>query len=118
MTDPLSTVCKTCKDTHRMTLGEREVPCTHCPRPCEECRGLYQGVRLGAYCQATPCPCGCHKRRSGSDLPAGWQPVRQAYRKGDRIVTLGVPTSEAHNCDAMGCGSMYHVVAIARVIHE
>ena len=52
--------CSTCSDTHRMALEEREVPCTSCPRPCEECRGLYQGVRIGAYCETTPCGCRCH----------------------------------------------------------
>lgn len=54
-------VCGTCADSHRMTLGERTVPCTFCPRPCEECRAFYQGARLGAYCETTPCLCRCHK---------------------------------------------------------
>lgn len=56
-------VCSRCSDSHRMDLGDREVPCTFCPRPCEDCRSLYQGVRLGAYCETTPCPCGCHPRK-------------------------------------------------------
>jgi hypothetical protein len=60
VSDPTPVVCSTCSDSHRMTLGEREVPCTFCPRPCESCRSLYQGQRLGAYCEATPCLCACH----------------------------------------------------------
>lgn len=51
-------VCDTCDDTHRMTLGEREVMCTHCPTPCQRCRA--DGT--GAYCQHPRCPCTCHKR--------------------------------------------------------
>lgn len=48
--------CKTCNDTHRMPLGDREVMCSFCPRPCEKCRT--DGV--GPYCETTPCPCDCH----------------------------------------------------------
>jgi hypothetical protein len=54
MTKP---VCITCSDTHRMTLGEREVMCTRCPRPCQQCRRF----GYGPYCEVTPCACGCHK---------------------------------------------------------
>lgn len=55
-------VCKTCNDTHRMSFGEDrgEVPCTHCPSPCEKCRG---GRGKSAYCEHTPCACECHERR-------------------------------------------------------
>lgn len=56
----MKTGCSKCGDTHRMAFEDREVPCTFCPRPCKRCRGLYQGVRVGAYCETTPCPCGCH----------------------------------------------------------
>lgn len=45
--------CATCGDTHRMTLGDREVPCTRCPLPCGHCG-------FNAYCKTTPCPCACH----------------------------------------------------------
>lgn len=56
-TKPASPICNVCNDTHRMTLGEREVMCTHCPRPCERCR-----QHLGAFCEKTPCSCACHQR--------------------------------------------------------
>lgn len=56
---PSCVVCKQCNDTHKMWhhRQEREVPCTHCPRPCDKCR---HGGN-GAYCTTTPCPCACHK---------------------------------------------------------
>lgn len=47
--------CTTCGDTHTMTLGDRDVMCTHCPVPCDHCRDW-----PGAYCTTTPCPCRCH----------------------------------------------------------
>lgn len=49
------TTCATCDDSHRMTLGDRDVPCTHCPLPCLACK-----QPGGAYCAATPCGCACH----------------------------------------------------------
>lgn len=49
-------VCSTCNDTHRMPLVDREVMCTHCPTPCENCRA-------GPYCGKTPCTCECHRQR-------------------------------------------------------
>lgn len=56
----MSFVCETCSDTHSMTLhrnGEvREVMCTRCPHPCEECRE-------GPYCRVTPCSCACHAKK-------------------------------------------------------
>lgn len=58
----LGPVCSTCGDTHRMTLGDREVMCTRCPTPCEACRVRHRGSGAGAYCSATPCSCGCHAR--------------------------------------------------------
>lgn len=51
--------CEACNDTHRMRLGEREVPCTRCPTPCTLCR---DGV--SPYCANTPCSCSCHARKS------------------------------------------------------
>jgi hypothetical protein len=53
-------VCPRCNDSHLMELNEREVPCTLCPTPCDECRGR---VRKSAYCEETPCSCECHKER-------------------------------------------------------
>lgn len=50
-------VCAACKDTHRMELEDRTVPCTKCPTPCDACRG-----KLSAYCATTPCTCDCHRR--------------------------------------------------------
>jgi len=44
-----------------MYLGGRNVPCTYCPTPCQECRA---GGR-GAYCEHTPCDCDCHKDLKG-----------------------------------------------------
>lgn len=72
--------CTVCSDSHRMTLGERDVPCTFCPRPCEACRGFYQGVRLGAYCETTPCPCSCHEKPA---VPVSLTPeVERALKDG------------------------------------
>lgn len=51
-------VCDHCKDTHLMPMGDRYVPCTRCPTPCETCR---QAGR-GAFCEDTPCSCDCHKK--------------------------------------------------------
>lgn len=53
-------VCSTCNDTHRMSLGDREVMCTRCPTPCERCRQRTAGCGAGAYCAVTPCACPCH----------------------------------------------------------
>lgn len=52
--------CAHCNDTHRMSLGDREVPCTRCPRPCSLCCTKHGG----AYCRSAPCPCNCHKDKS------------------------------------------------------
>lgn len=49
-------VCAICDDTHRMALRDRDVPCTHCPSPCQVCRS--GGV--GAYCERPACRCSCH----------------------------------------------------------
>jgi hypothetical protein len=49
-------VCSTCNDTHLMPLGDDEVMCTRCPRPCQKCRVGGNG----AYCSTTPCACDCH----------------------------------------------------------
>jgi hypothetical protein len=49
-------VCSTCNDTHLMSLGDDEVMCTRCPRPCQKCRVGGNG----AYCSTTPCACDCH----------------------------------------------------------
>lgn len=52
-------VCTTCNDTHTMQLeNQGDVPCTHCPLPCQECR--FEGY--GAYCQTLPCDCVCHAK--------------------------------------------------------
>jgi hypothetical protein len=54
-------VCLACNDTHLMWLAslERDVPCTHCPVPCHQCR--LRGI--GAYCAKTPCVCSCHDKK-------------------------------------------------------
>lgn len=56
-------VCKTCNDTHRMTLSDgaeggdsRKVICTRCPVPCQRCRVGGNGP----YCESMPCACACH----------------------------------------------------------
>lgn len=49
------TTCSTCNDTHRMSLGDREVLCTRCPTPCWDCG------KGGPFCLSTPCPCWCHR---------------------------------------------------------
>jgi hypothetical protein len=51
-------VCKTCNDTHRMSLDGRWVMCTRCPLPCQRCR--FGGN--GPYCETTPCACDCHAK--------------------------------------------------------
>lgn len=59
---PRQFICEYCKDTHKMTWhddGEyetREVMCTRCPTPCNECGGK----PLGPFCVKTPCDCKCH----------------------------------------------------------
>ena len=67
-------VCDTCRDTHTMTLGEHEVPCTRCPVPCERCR-----VPLGAYCVNTPCGCACHPKAAAPHDPSERE-IQQAIR--------------------------------------
>jgi hypothetical protein len=57
-------VCKICNDTHRMEAPERLYPCTHCPVPCEKCRG-----GRSAYCATTPCACGCHRNIKPGNVP-------------------------------------------------
>lgn len=52
--------CSTCNDTHVMPLGDREVMCTRCPRPCERCGN-------GPFCATTPCGCSCHAPAGGDD---------------------------------------------------
>lgn len=48
-------------------------------------------------------------------VPKGFAPV-EAFADGKNIVILGEPdesdelTESSHNCDAMGCGSMDHVI--------
>jgi hypothetical protein len=49
-----------------MTLGDREVMCTHCPKPCEACRSRGPGVAGGPYCESTPCSCTCHDSAAGA----------------------------------------------------
>ena len=55
---PVRPVCSRCEDTHRVWSSAREQyeMCTSCPTPCQECRS-------GAYCQKTPCACGCHRKK-------------------------------------------------------
>lgn len=62
-----SPTCSSCGDTHRVTLGDREVMCTRCPVPCELCGGK----PIGPYCTSTPCSCACHaaKRPAPADEP-------------------------------------------------
>jgi hypothetical protein len=50
--------CLQCWDTHAMELGEKIVPCTFCPTPCQECRS----GGTGPYCEKTPCNCNCHQK--------------------------------------------------------
>lgn len=53
--------CTHCDDRHRMWHSrlERDVPCTHCPRPCPDCADR---DGRGAYCAKAPCACACHKK--------------------------------------------------------
>lgn len=59
------TVCSVCNDTHLMSVGERQAPCTRCPVPCEKCR-----VR-GAYCETPRCACACHASSAAADGEGG-----------------------------------------------
>lgn len=61
-------VCATCRDTHRMMLRDREVMCTRCPTPCEDCRERTRGFGAGPYCATTPCACACHVTRSSAPV--------------------------------------------------
>lgn len=56
---PMTPVCETCSDTHKMDLHGATVMCTRCPLPCQECR--QNGT--GPFCESTPCSCTCHKKR-------------------------------------------------------
>jgi hypothetical protein len=63
------TTCVICDDSHRMTLGDRDMPCTHCPLPCRACKRA-----SSAYCETTPCRCTCHaptKTQVTQDEPRG-----------------------------------------------
>jgi hypothetical protein len=53
-------ICSRCNDTHEVDWVESgvRVMCTSCPVPCQDCR---KGGN-GAYCESTPCDCGCHKK--------------------------------------------------------
>ena len=66
-------ICETCNDTHRMALGEREVPCTRCPVPCSACCGDAAGF-TSAYCATTPCPCPCLHDRVRDTKPGWFRP--------------------------------------------
>lgn len=72
-------VCMTCRDTHTMMLGDRDVMCTRCPTPCERCRSRTPGAGPGPYCATTPCACGCH----GSDYPRPPGPLHHARDQRD-----------------------------------
>jgi len=61
--------CSTCKDTHQMSVGERDVMCTRCPSPCMACGDA------GPFCTKTPCPCPCHAKK----------PFRVYFRAGGHI---------------------------------
>jgi hypothetical protein len=37
------------------------------------------------------------------------------WMKGDKLVITGCPKTEEHNCDAMGCGSLEHIILRAKV---
>lgn len=48
-----------------------------------------------------------------SRVPEGWfgLDVEGVYIKGDQLVVVGEPDEQIeHNCDAMGCGSLDHVL--------
>lgn len=48
-----------------------------------------------------------------SRVPEGWLglDVEGVYVKGNQLVVLGEPNEQIeHNCDAMGCGSLDHVL--------
>lgn len=126
-------VCSTCKDTHTMTLGDREVMCTRCPTPCEQCRQRDTGYGPGAYCATTPCGCACHKPtpRIGEpgDLLTG-KPI--AIEDSPKVGDPGVrdpdarcddykPGIPAGRCESDGhylCAGCEHRVPTREVWHE
>jgi hypothetical protein len=52
-------ICQMCNDTHIM--NDRGWACTHCPIPCQECRG---DRTSRAFCENTPCNCFCHSEEN------------------------------------------------------
>ncbi len=49
-------------------------------------------------------------------VPEGYEKM-DAYSNGKNLIILGVPRDDSdHNCDAMGCGTLDHVIAIIPLI--
>lgn len=75
--------CTTCDDSHRMEIGVRTVPCTHCPRPCRQCAS---SNGRGIYCEVAPCACSCHRGMPAPMVkPCQW---------------CGAETTNSHACNA------------------
>jgi hypothetical protein len=93
-------VCSVCNDTHRMELRDRDVMCTHCPTPCQDCRAGGNGP----YCETTPCSCSCHRERK-ADVEYNATSTALLWFH-ERMRTL------AHNLAAAGALCRAHSVAI------
>lgn len=111
-------ICSTCGDTHMMTLhsdvgDEREVMCTRCPTPCQECRAGGNGP----FCGSTPCDCPCHadawQYKGETSLPSGaLQPALDLCFEGMTLVlraekgldwkNVTLPTEVVDVCDEGG----------------
>lgn len=67
-----------------MGYGERQVPCTRCPLPCDRCRR--NGT--GAYCADTPCACECHGEASVGGGGAKYSGASEAFEQRQRAALL------------------------------
>ncbi len=49
-------------------------------------------------------------------VPEGYEKM-DSYSNGKNLIVLGVPRDDSdHNCDAMGCGTLDHVVAVIPLV--
>ncbi len=49
------------------------------------------------------------------DAPKGYRATLAYFNDDGEVVLLGSPETEAHNCDAMGCSSVSHVIGRGKV---
>lgn len=99
-------ICDTCGDSHVMVLhqygDERQVPCTYCPTPCEDCRSRGPQGGGGAYCAETPCACRCHESKRGY-RPKVTPSVALAAKCGGKTCVVERDGSETHQPTDPSC---------------